>query len=83
MRIRSLVVLWMLTVSRFVVADADPPPAGSFTLVVLPDTQYYTDAESRHEVFIRQTQWIAEHVETHNIRYVLHVGDVVQNNNVP
>ena len=45
MRIRSLVVLWMLTVSRFVVADADPPPAGSFTRVVLPDTQYYTDAD--------------------------------------
>lgn len=79
--LRALVAVWL--VPTLVLADADPPPAGAFTLVVLPDTQTYTQLRNLNEIFLRQTQWIAEHKESHDIRYVLHVGDVVQNNSAP
>jgi len=56
-------------------------PAGSWTLAVLPDTQYYS--RDFPEVFIRQNEWIAANRERHNILFVAHEGDLVQNNNEP
>ena len=60
----------------------DPLPfvPGSWTLVVLPDTQGYS--RSYPEIFRAQTEWIAAHVQEHDIRYVVHLGDLT-NNNVP
>lgn len=56
-----------------------PPPLpwveGSATLVVLPDTEVYS--QKRPELFEAQTRWIAAHVKDRNIAYVLHVGDIV------
>ncbi len=49
----------------------------SFTIVVLPDTQYYSTWHP--EVFESQTQWIADNRERENIRAVAHVGDVINN----
>jgi hypothetical protein len=38
----------------------------------------------RHpELFHAQTQWIAKNKDKHNIAYVLHLGDIVNNNNKP
>jgi len=51
---------------------------GSWTLAVLPDTQVY--AMSYPDLFQDQTRWIAENRERHNIQYVLHLGDVTNNN---
>lgn len=51
---------------------------GSFTLVALPDTQYY--AQSYPEIFRAQTQWIADHAQALSLRYVLHLGDIVETN---
>jgi hypothetical protein len=63
-------------------AIADPPPIspGSWTLAVLPDTQIYAQSYPQH--FTAQTTWIRDNAEAFNIRYVLHEGDVVNNNNV-
>jgi hypothetical protein len=48
-----------------------------FTLVLLPDTQKYS---MRHpEIFSAQTKWIAENAD--NITFVLHQGDITDNNN--
>jgi hypothetical protein len=51
---------------------------GSWTLVVLPDTQVY--AQNYPELFEDQTRWIVENKDRHNIKYVLHLGDIVNNN---
>jgi 3',5'-cyclic AMP phosphodiesterase CpdA len=32
------------------------------------------------EIFYAQVNWVAENVEKHNIKYVLHLGDLVQHN---
>jgi hypothetical protein len=52
-------------------------PEGTWTLAVLPDTQYYS--EKYPEVFVRQTEWIVANREAHHIRFVAHEGDLVNN----
>ena len=52
-----------------------------FTIVLLPDTQFYTgeiNGGSRH-IFYRQADWIIENREALNIPFVLHLGDISQN----
>ncbi|HKK73050.1 MAG TPA: LamG-like jellyroll fold domain-containing protein [Candidatus Krumholzibacteria bacterium] len=51
--------------------------AEPFTIIHLPDTQFYS--ETYPAVFAAQTQWIAENREALNIVYVDHIGDIVQN----
>lgn len=48
-----------------------------FTIVVLPDTQYYS--ASYPEIFNQQTQWIVNNRYTYNIVFVIHLGDIVDN----
>lgn len=45
------------------------------TIVVLPDTQNYS--EFYPDIYKSQTQWIEDNRETENIVQVIHVGDVV------
>ncbi|MBJ6120908.1 LamG-like jellyroll fold domain-containing protein [Sphingomonas mollis] len=60
----------------------------SFTVAVLPDTQFYsryaTAAENSQfsrkygsEPFAAQTAWIARNAASYNIPFVIHLGDVV------
>ncbi|MBC8074130.1 MAG: metallophosphoesterase, partial [Deltaproteobacteria bacterium] len=55
--------------------------ADDFTIVVLPDTQYYSDPDSGHngqaQFFHDQTQWIRDNRELYNIVGVIHNGDIV------
>jgi hypothetical protein len=55
--------------------DASP---GSWTFVVLPDTQCYS--ESHPDVFMAQTEWIVRQRHARNIQFVLHEGDITNNN---
>lgn len=48
-----------------------------FTVVVLPDTQVYS--ERLPEVFCQQTAWIVAQRQTQNIVFAAHLGDIVQN----
>ena len=50
---------------------ADDP----FTFVVLPDTQYYS--QSAPSLFTAQTSWIVANKDALNIKFVSHLGDVV------
>ena len=49
-----------------------------FSVVVLPDTQY--EAESYPQVYNSQTQWIVDNMDTLNIVFVLHEGDITNDN---
>src|ERR1051325_10648648 len=55
-------------------ADASVPPT-AFSVVVLPDTQYYSS--SWPDIFAAQTRWIIKNRESEQIAFVLHTGDVV------
>ena len=50
----------------------------TFTIVVIPDTQYY--AARYPHIFESITKWIAENLEERKIEFVLHVGDITDNN---
>jgi hypothetical protein len=52
-----------------------PFKAGSWSLVILPDTQYYS--QYYPELFLDQTKWIIANSNRYNIKYVLHLGDLV------
>ncbi|MEG3123914.1 LamG-like jellyroll fold domain-containing protein [Sphingomonas sp. GB1N7] len=67
---------------------AVPDATTSFTLAVLPDTQFYsryatTDEGQKFqtkygsEPFSAQTRWIAANAAAYNIPFVIHLGDVV------
>jgi len=51
--------------------------ASGFTLVALPDTQYYS--ASYPNIFTSQTQWIVNHQANQNIAFVAQQGDLVDN----
>ena len=56
--------------------------ADDFTIVVLPDTQYYTRVGDNHDYFYDQTQWVMDHRVDYNIVAVIHNGDIVDNGNI-
>ena len=55
----------------------------SFSLAIIPDTQIYSynkpswRKSSRAEVFIQMAKWIADNSKRHNIKFALHMGDIV------
>ena len=63
----------------------DPPPLpfveGSWTIVLLPDTQRYS--QNFPETFRNQTRWIVDNKERRNIAFVLHEGDIVNRATIP
>jgi len=77
----GLVVLLIMLLSIVpCAADLNPLPyvKGSWTLVLLPDTQNY--CSSFPEVFTSQTRWIVDNRQKRNIAFVLQEGDVTNNN---
>ena len=61
-------------------SDAGPPPL-PYSVVVLPDTQYYSS--SFPESFDAQTAWIVDEHARGNVAFVLHEGDIVDNDVAP
>ena len=49
---------------------------GPFSVVLLPDTQNYS--EKYPETYIAQTLWIRQQRKLDNIKFAIHLGDIVQ-----
>jgi predicted MPP superfamily phosphohydrolase len=62
-----------LTQAQTPAPSATPPD--EFTIVALPDTQFYSSLNP--QIFAAQTQWIADHVVDQNIQLVVGLGDIV------
>ncbi|MFN0138090.1 MAG: DNRLRE domain-containing protein [Phycisphaerae bacterium] len=52
--------------------------AQPYTLIVLPDTQFYSESADRIFQFDAQTQWVLDRQDRLNIAFVSHIGDIVQ-----
>jgi hypothetical protein len=63
-------------IGRPIGSPAHPP----FSLITIPDTQFYSSSlnDGTPEIFRAQTRWIADKIDSLNIAFVAHVGDVVQ-----
>ncbi len=72
------VVLFSLFAAGAAGAEKLPPPPpfvpGSWTMVLLPDTQMY--AQDYPGLFTMQTHWIVKNRDRYNIRYVVTLGDI-------
>ncbi|MBN2024799.1 MAG: metallophosphoesterase [Pirellulales bacterium] len=71
LRVAALGLVWFLPTVGSAAADA----AKDFSVVLLPDTQYYS--EKHPDIYCQQAQWIKEQAETRNIKFVIHLGDIV------
>ncbi len=72
-------------------AELEPAPEGSFTIVVIPDTQGYTGQGTKstpdstepvkNPVFENHVRWIKANLQSQKVVFVSHVGDIVDKNN--
>ncbi|MFH1811136.1 MAG: metallophosphoesterase [Pseudomonadota bacterium] len=70
---------------RTAVDQAAPDSAvatGPFSIVLLPDTQYYTNkqADDVNNTYRKQARWVRDHTLDDNIRFTIHLGDITANN---
>jgi hypothetical protein len=49
-----------------------------FSIIILPDTQHYSS--SYPDIFYQQMYWIVKNKTPLNIKYVVHMGDITNNN---
>jgi predicted MPP superfamily phosphohydrolase len=73
-------VVWLLALLAGVVVSCSTPrgtglPTKDFTIVALPDTQFYS--RDFPQIFQAQTDWIIANRTNQNIVYVAHLGDLV------
>lgn len=57
------------------------PARERWTIAIIPDTQYYVRNDDYAPIFTEVTDWLVRNRQTHNIKLVLHVGDIVDRNN--
>src|SRR5438309_5689529 len=77
-RYSRFVVVAVLSMAGWLSAQTptpSPTPADEFTIVALPDTQFYSALNPQS--FAAQTQWIVNHVQDQNIQLVVGLGDIV------
>lgn len=59
-------------------------PGPDFSVIILPDTQFYAQNSSLAPIFKAQTQWIVDNRISRNIAFVNHVGDITNDgDNIP
>ena len=77
---RCLVSIIAFAILIFAVGVSAAQEPASFRVVLLPDPQYYS--ESYPETYMVQTRWIKQRTKLDNIKFVIHLGDIVQNPHV-
>ena len=54
-----------------------------FTLAIFPDTQYYTEQpDDANNPYYHQAEWIVENAQDFNISFVLHMGDLTNDDDL-
>jgi hypothetical protein len=72
----ALVALALLANHADAQSAKSAPANEEFTVVLLPDTQFYS--EKYPETFVAQTMWIRERAKPDNLKFVVCLGDIVQ-----
>jgi hypothetical protein len=66
------------------ICTGDETGCDKFSVILLPDTQYYADKlpDGPSNTYYKQTQWIVDNQEDMNIQFAVHLGDVTNGNTV-
>lgn len=75
---KAVVFLAAFVASAVALAEVKPIAEGSWTLAILPDTQVYAMKYPQH--FDAQAQFLVDNAKKLNLKYVLHEGDITNNN---
>jgi 3',5'-cyclic AMP phosphodiesterase CpdA len=67
----------LLAIQAIAFAGEEPAAERSFSVILLPDTQRYS--EKYPDIYVAQTQWLRQRVKDDHVKFVIHLGDVVQN----
>lgn len=57
-----------------------PSPDAAWSMVVLPDTQSYVKSSADTAIFQQMTQWVVDHRDAFGVEFVVHEGDIVNQN---
>ena len=82
-RRQSLIVvllLAMVAAAPSAITAQDDAADASFSVVLLPDTQNY--AEKYPDTYVAQTLWIRKQLKADNIKFAIHLGDIVQTSTI-
>lgn len=80
---RRLTICFLTTIlfsTTLAYSQEQPESNKSWTIAVIPDTQYYVRSKDDAPLFTEITQWLADNKEELNLQLVLHVGDIVDQN---
>jgi hypothetical protein len=69
----ATVTLTLVLLATGLAHGAPPKP---FEVVLVPDTQNYS--EKYPDTYLTQTRWIRDNAEARNIKFAVHLGDIVQ-----
>ena len=69
-------IAFVFAIPNSALAQDDALAETSFTVVLLPDTQFYS--EKHPNTYISQTLWVRERRKADNIKFAIHLGDIVQ-----
>lgn len=77
----SLRVSLLLPIALLVLAPARSP-AQPFSLICMPDPQFYTNSNhaSLYDLYNRQARWIRDNKTAYNIKHVIWLGDLTNDN---
>lgn len=85
------VLLVSISDSEVNAAELNAAPDGSFSIIVIPDTQHYRGEGTKmtpdstqpltNSVFDSYTDWIVRNLDRQRVAFVSHVGDIVDKNN--
>lgn len=71
-----------LVFSQIYPVRAQLQDSGSFSMIVIPDPQSYIKFAANQPLFDLQTAWVANHIETLQIKTLLCTGDLVEQNEI-
>ena len=78
---RTMLAGWLVSLVLFCSCTSaghpKSPAQKSWTIAILPDTQYYVRSDENAPIFTEITQWLVDHKDELNLQLVLHVGDIV------
>jgi hypothetical protein len=75
---RRIFLSWVVLAATLLpLAAPAADPSEVFTVVLMPDTQFYS--EKYPDTYVQQTLWIRSRVKEDNLKFSIGLGDIVQN----
>ncbi|MCX6141718.1 MAG: metallophosphoesterase, partial [Ignavibacteriales bacterium] len=84
MKALTSIFLLALVMTQVASSESSEAVADTFTVVIIPDPQYYTNTDRCAEwkgvnIYLMQTEWIVNNRSKYNIKFVANMGDLTDN----